>query len=102
MFIMYKRVISLLLTIVTFIAITFMIAMPVSATEDMHISEQGIAYLKKAEGFSKYPYWDASQWTVGYGTRCPDNKLEEYKKNGFKVNKLGDFPLKLETKPEGI
>ena len=25
---------------------------------------------------------------------------KEYKKNGFKVNKLGDFPLKLETKPE--
>ena len=25
---------------------------------------------------------------------------EEYKKNGFKVKKLGDFPLKLETKPE--
>ena len=25
---------------------------------------------------------------------------EEYKKNGFKVNKLGDYPLKLETKPE--
>ena len=25
---------------------------------------------------------------------------DEYKKNGFKVNKLGDFPLKLETKPE--
>ena len=25
---------------------------------------------------------------------------EEYKKNGFKVKKLGDFDLKLETKPE--
>ncbi len=25
---------------------------------------------------------------------------EEYKKRGFKVEKLGDFPLKLETKPE--
>lgn len=25
---------------------------------------------------------------------------EEYKKNGFKVNKLGDYPLKLEIKPE--
>ena len=25
---------------------------------------------------------------------------ETYKANGFKVNKLGDFPLKLETKPE--
>ncbi len=25
---------------------------------------------------------------------------EEYKKNGFKLKHLGDFPLKLETKPE--
>ena len=25
---------------------------------------------------------------------------EEYKASGFKVNKLGDYPLKLETKPE--
>ena len=25
---------------------------------------------------------------------------EEYKKNGFKVNKLGDYDLKLETKPD--
>ena len=80
---MYKRMISLLLAIITFVAITFMVATPVSAATEMHISEQGIAYLKKAEGFSKYPYWDASQWTVGYGTRCPDNKLEEYKKNGI-------------------
>ena len=25
---------------------------------------------------------------------------EEYKKNGYKVNKPGDYPLKLETKPD--
>ena len=25
---------------------------------------------------------------------------DEYKANGFKVNKLGDYPLKLETKAE--
>ena len=25
---------------------------------------------------------------------------EEYKANGFKVNKLGDYPLQLETKPD--
>ena len=25
---------------------------------------------------------------------------DEYKKNNFKVNKLGDYDLKLETKPE--
>ncbi len=27
-------------------------------------------------------------------------QYEEYKNNGFKVNKLWDYPLKLETKPE--
>jgi ribose 5-phosphate isomerase B len=27
---------------------------------------------------------------------------EEYKKNGFKVEHLGDYPLKLEKKPESI
>ncbi len=27
---------------------------------------------------------------------------EEYKKNGFKVKHLGDYPLSLETKPENI
>lgn len=25
---------------------------------------------------------------------------EEYKKNGFRINKLGDYPFKLEVKPE--
>ena len=29
-----------------------------------------------------------------------DSIRGEFKANGFKVNKLGDFPLKLETKPE--
>lgn len=35
------------------------------------------------EGFTKYPQWDYAQWSVGYGTRCPDDKLEDYKRNGI-------------------
>lgn len=35
------------------------------------------------EGFQAYPYWDYSQWSVGYGTRCPDGKLSEYKLHGI-------------------
>ncbi len=27
---------------------------------------------------------------------------EQYRDNGFKINKLGDFPLKLETKPDNL
>ena len=47
------------------------------------ISTEGMRILKLEEGFSKYPYWDYSQWTVGYGTRCPDNKREEYSEYGI-------------------
>lgn len=38
-----------------------------------------VAIIKQMEGFAKHPYWDVSQWTVGYGTRCPADKLEEYR-----------------------
>ena len=80
---MYNRIVSLMLAIILIFGMAFASAEQVFATSEMKISKEGIEYLKRAEGFSKVPYWDASQWTVGYGTRCPDNKLEEYKKNGI-------------------
>lgn len=39
--------------------------------------------VKQFEGFAKYPVWDYSQWSVGYGTVCPPDKLEEYRSNGI-------------------
>lgn len=39
--------------------------------------------IKVFEGFSKYPYWDYAQYSVGYGTRCPDEKLQEYQTYGI-------------------
>ena len=49
----------------------------------MEFSDTAIELLKKIEGFWEKPEWDVSQWTVGYGTRCPDDKLEYYKANGI-------------------
>ncbi len=46
-------------------------------------SDACIAILKQEEGFSERPYWDYSQWTVGYGTKCPDDMLEKYKADGI-------------------
>ena len=51
--------------------------------QDLSISDDCMDILKLEEGFSRKPYWDYSQWTVGYGTKCPDDKLEEYKANGI-------------------
>lgn len=49
----------------------------------MRTSADAVKILKAEEGFSSKPYWDYAQWTVGYGTKCPDDKLEQYKKNGI-------------------
>jgi len=49
----------------------------------MTMSDDGMALLKAEEGFSQYPYWDKKQYTVGYGTRCPDDKVDYYTKYGI-------------------
>lgn len=46
-------------------------------------SSNAMGILKLEEGYSVKPYWDYSQWTVGYGTKCPDDMLEYYKVNGI-------------------
>lgn len=46
-------------------------------------SSEGMRILKLEEGFSSVPYWDVSQYTVGYGTRCPDELVEYYTDNGI-------------------
>ncbi len=53
------------------------------AYEDMTVTQELVDFIKKLEGFSKYPYDDNTQYTVGYGSECPDDKYEEYMENGI-------------------
>lgn len=46
-------------------------------------SDALIKLLKYEEGFVKYPVWDYSQYTVGYGTRCPSDMVDYYKTHGI-------------------
>lgn len=46
-------------------------------------SDKLVEYIKSVEGFRAYPYWDYGQYTVGYGTRCPSDKYEEYSSKGI-------------------
>ena len=106
---MAKRIIALILCAVLLLGIVFMGVSYASAAEaaepalqseavsavtetaqatepkntKMTTSAECIRILKLEEGFSKTPYWDYAQWTVGYGTACPADKLEEYKANGI-------------------
>ena len=56
---------------------------PETTSQVLVTSDDAIRILKLEEGFSTYPYWDYAQWTVGYGTKCPDDKLEYYRQNGI-------------------
>ena len=96
---MYKRIICLTLTAMLLVSAvnvsvyavetqpttetTQQTAPQESASGPLTTSAEAIAMLKKEEGFSSKPYWDYAQWTVGYGTKCPDDMLEYYKQYGI-------------------
>ena len=75
-----KRILCLILTLAMVLPMLFTGA---AAEEVLSVSDEAIRILKLEEGFSATPYWDYAQWTVGYGTKCPDDKLEEYRQNGI-------------------
>ena len=78
-----KRVTSLLLAIVLMTGLLLGAVPSVSAASKMTVSDDLVSVVKKFEGFHAEPYWDYQQWTVGYGTKCPADMLEEYKENGI-------------------
>ena len=80
---MKKRIFTLFLAAALLITLTPMGAMPVRAESQTIASQDMIDVLKRWEGFSSKPYWDNTQWTIGYGTRVPDGKLEEYMEHGI-------------------
>lgn len=77
---MKKRSMCLVLTVIMLISV---LPFWVSAEDTMTTSAEAVAILKAEEGFSKTPYWDYAQWTVGYGTKCPDDMLTYYKQYGI-------------------
>ena len=78
-----KRITSFLLAIVLFAGLVLVGAPKAHAASEMKASDALVEVLKKEEGFSAKPYWDYAQYTVGYGTRCPDDMREEYRANGI-------------------
>ena len=80
---MKKRITGLLLAVVILVSVLPASAITASAASGMNTSDACITILKAEEGFVKYPYWDYAQYSIGYGTRCPDDKLDYYNKNGI-------------------
>ena len=54
-----------------------------SAASELKASNSCVDFIKSNEGFSSTPYYDYGQYTVGYGTKCPDDKYDQYKAHGI-------------------
>ena len=72
-----------LIFVLTLVLLVSMFPVTAQAATTMKPTNSCIDLIKKLEGFAEKPYWDYKQWSVGYGTRCPDDKLEYYKKYGI-------------------
>ena len=82
---MTRRLTSLFLAFILVMSIVFATAPAAHADEidDMITSDACIDLIKEYEGFVKYPVWDYGQYSVGYGTRCPADKLDYYLEHGI-------------------
>lgn len=78
---MNRRWICGLMALVLVLGMVPVVSAAAEENAAMSASPQFIELLKKMEGFSATPYEDYSQYTFGYGTKCPDDMVEYYKEN---------------------
>lgn len=80
---MKKRIISLLMAVAVMLSVAIGSVHTVSAVSAMETSEACVEMIKQEEGFVQYPVWDYAQYSVGYGTKCPDELLAHYSAHGI-------------------
>lgn len=54
---------------------------------DMEISQNGIEFICELEGFSPACYWDYSQSSIGYGTKCTHSSVQPHKSGLHTITK---------------
>lgn len=71
-----KKIGGIIMTVMLCIAAVISIGVVATGEETttMSISDEMLAVLKKLEGFSPTAYWDYQQYSIGYGSKCPDKK----------------------------
>ena len=67
------RLRNLLMCAIVIIGVLLLATPSVYAAYNMTTSEKCISMIKEFEGFRKMPYYDYSQWSIGYGTACNKN-----------------------------
>lgn len=81
----YIRMFSIILCLILMVGL-----LPISAfaaeekpVNNFTLSDDAVKMIQSFEGFAKYPVWDYAQYSVGYGSRCPDADYNRYMANGI-------------------
>lgn len=76
---MNKRFLSLCLALTLVLGTFAIVPLQARAASEMTTSEDCLSVIKELEGFSAKPYKDTDgKYTIGYGTRCPDELVSKY------------------------
>ncbi len=66
----------------------------------LRTTENGVAFIKAREGFRATAYWDYSQYSIGYGSRCEANEypngITQEQADHLLRKKLQEFEKKLD------
>lgn len=88
---MFKRLLSAVLVAVLIVGFFVGLPLKAGAVSPMSPSEDCIEFIRQIEGFNAIPYWDYAQWTVGFGTKCPDADLQKYLQEGIPLEKAEEL-----------
>jgi len=83
---MLKRLVSVTIVVaLALVLFALIVDQPAEAAEitKMTASDEMVELIKSMEGFAAKPYWDYGQWTVGFGTKCPEEHRERYTAEGI-------------------
>ena len=67
------RLKSLLMSVIVIVGLLAFATPFAYASDSMKTSEKCIKLIKELESFAQKPYFDYSQWSVGYGTACDED-----------------------------
>ncbi len=77
---MKRRIVCIALSMILLIG---MLTFPVHAESNMVTSDECVALLKEMEGFCAKPYWDVSQYSIGYGSGISNEDAERLMETGI-------------------
>ena len=89
---------NLLMIAIVILGVLLFATPPVYAAYDTKTSEECIELIKEFEGFQEMPFYDYSQWSVGYGTACEEDAYPDGITEEEADQLLRDYVVTLEEK----